>query len=41
MEFLMKEVGFHTTTEYGELHVALDEDDGYRPSAYGRIYRGM
>ncbi|MGM0875955.1 MAG: OsmC family protein [Bacillota bacterium] len=31
MEFNMKEVGFHTTTEYGELHVAGDEDYGYRP----------
>jgi putative redox protein len=31
MEFKMKEVGFHTTTEYGELHVAGDEAYGYRP----------
>ncbi|UHA60577.1 OsmC family protein [Metabacillus litoralis] len=32
MEFKMKkEVGFTTTTEYGELHVAGDEAYGYRP----------
>lgn len=31
MEFKMKEVGFQTTTEYGELHVAGDEAYGYRP----------
>lgn len=32
MEFKMKkDVGFTTTTEYGELHVAGDEAYGYRP----------
>lgn len=31
MEFTMKEVGFKTTTDYGELHVAGDETFGYRP----------
>ena len=31
MEFFMKEVGFKTTFEYGELHVAGDEAYGFRP----------
>lgn len=31
MEFKMKEVGFQTTVEYGELHVAGDEAYGFRP----------
>jgi putative redox protein len=31
VEFKMKEVGFHTATEYGELHVAGDEAYGFRP----------
>ncbi len=32
MEFKMKkEEGFTTTTEFGELHVAGDEQHGYRP----------
>ncbi|APH06347.1 OsmC family protein [Bacillus weihaiensis] len=32
MEFKMKkDVGFTTTTEYGELHVAGDEAYGFRP----------
>ena len=32
MEFQMKKVeGFITTTEFGELHVAGDEQYGYRP----------
>ncbi len=31
MEFKMKEVGFTTDLEYGELHVAGDEQYGFRP----------
>ncbi|HZG59473.1 MAG TPA: OsmC family protein [Anoxybacillus sp.] len=31
MEFKMKEVGFKTQLEYGELHVAGDETYGFRP----------
>ncbi|WP_223702598.1 OsmC family protein [Sutcliffiella deserti] len=31
MEFKMKEVGFTTNLEYGELHVAGDEQHGFRP----------
>ncbi|GGJ61453.1 putative OsmC-like protein [Anoxybacillus voinovskiensis] len=31
MEFTMKEIGFRTTFEYGELHVAGDEAHGFRP----------
>lgn len=31
MEFKMKEVGFTTNLEYGELHVAGDEKYGFRP----------
>lgn len=31
MEFKMKEVGFTTNLEYGELHVAGDEQYGFRP----------
>ncbi|MCZ0755862.1 OsmC family protein [Anoxybacillus sp. J5B_2022] len=31
MEFKMKEVGFQTNFEYGELHVAGDEAYGFRP----------
>jgi putative redox protein len=31
MEFKMKEVGFKTQFEYGELHVAGDETYGFRP----------
>ncbi|KOO41078.1 OsmC family protein [Priestia koreensis] len=31
MEFKMKEVGFTTDLEYGELHVAGDEAHGFRP----------
>ncbi|MDQ0163509.1 OsmC family protein [Aeribacillus alveayuensis] len=31
MEFKMKEVGFTTNFEYGELHVAGDEKYGFRP----------
>jgi putative redox protein len=31
MEFKMKEVGFKTQFEYGELHVAGDEAHGFRP----------
>ncbi|MFC0272890.1 OsmC family protein [Metabacillus herbersteinensis] len=31
MEFKMKEVGFQTTVEYGELHIAGDEEYGFRP----------
>jgi putative redox protein len=31
MEFKMKEVGFKTELEYGELHVAGDETYGFRP----------
>ncbi|MEW4286406.1 OsmC family protein [Priestia koreensis] len=31
MEFKMKEVGFTTDLEYGELHVAGDESHGFRP----------
>lgn len=31
MEFKMKEFGFQTTTDYGELHVAGDETFGHRP----------
>ncbi|MBD8069939.1 OsmC family protein [Bacillus sp. PS06] len=31
MEFKMKEVGFTTQFEYGELHVAGDEQHGFRP----------
>ncbi|WP_078549900.1 OsmC family protein [Litchfieldia alkalitelluris] len=31
MEFKMKEVGFTTEFEFGELHVAGDEAHGYRP----------
>lgn len=31
MEFKMKEVGFTTNFEYGELHVAGDETYGFRP----------
>jgi putative redox protein len=31
MEFKMKEVGFKTQFEYGELHVAGDETHGFRP----------
>lgn len=31
MKFKMKEVGFSTELEYGELHVAGDEQYGFRP----------
>ncbi|WP_027410729.1 OsmC family protein [Anoxybacteroides tepidamans] len=31
MEFTMKEVGFQTKLEYGELHIAGDETHGFRP----------
>lgn len=31
MEFKMKEVGFTTQFEYGELHIAGDENHGFRP----------
>jgi putative redox protein len=31
MEFLMKEAGFYTTTEYGDLHIAGDDVNGFRP----------
>jgi putative redox protein len=31
MEFKMKEVGFKTEFEYGELHIAGDEAYGFRP----------
>jgi putative redox protein len=31
MKFEMKDVGFKTKVEYGELHVAGDEQYGYRP----------
>jgi putative redox protein len=31
MEFVMKEVGFYTNLEYGDLHVAGDEAYGFRP----------
>ncbi|WP_243388001.1 OsmC family protein [Bacillus kexueae] len=31
MEFNMKEVGFTTNLPYGELHVAGDEEYGFRP----------
>ncbi|MFC4319911.1 OsmC family protein [Litchfieldia salsa] len=31
MEFKMKEVGFTSEFEFGELHVAGDEQYGYRP----------
>jgi putative redox protein len=31
MEFLMTEAGFYTTTEYGELHMAGDDVNGFRP----------
>ncbi|ANB55961.1 osmC-like family protein [Anoxybacillus sp. B7M1] len=31
MEFVMKEVGFYTNLEYGDLHVAGDETYGFRP----------
>ncbi|MCA1032611.1 OsmC family protein [Bacillus timonensis] len=31
MEFQMKEVGFKTNLEYGELHVSGDETYGFRP----------
>lgn len=31
MKFKMKEVGFTTELEYGELHVAGDEQYGFRP----------
>ncbi|MFS0820429.1 OsmC family protein [Bacillus sp. 1P02SD] len=31
MIFKMKEVGFYTDVEYGELHVAGDEAYGFRP----------
>lgn len=31
MTFNMKEVGFKTQLEYGELHVSGDEQHGYRP----------
>lgn len=31
MEFQMKEIGYKTTFEYGELHVAGDVTYGFRP----------
>ncbi|CAG9622919.1 OsmC family protein [Sutcliffiella rhizosphaerae] len=31
MKFKMKDVGFTTSLEYGELHVAGDEQFGFRP----------
>ncbi|MBM6616489.1 OsmC family protein [Bacillus suaedaesalsae] len=31
MRFEMKEVGFKTNVEYGELHVSGNEDYGFRP----------
>ncbi|MFC0190298.1 OsmC family protein [Fictibacillus aquaticus] len=31
MEFTMKENGFTTKVEYGELHISGNEDFGYRP----------
>lgn len=31
MKFKMKEVGFKTNVEYGELHVAGNEEYGFRP----------
>lgn len=31
MEFHMKEVGFTTNLPYGELHIAGDEEHGFRP----------
>ncbi|WP_243291626.1 OsmC family protein [Bacillus sp. FJAT-47783] len=31
MEFKMKEIGFTTNLPYGELHVAGDEEYGFRP----------